>query len=130
MVNSTCRRKSSNVRAMPFTLDITRWKPAPRENFGAGFACSECLTWRHASEFLRCKCDNEKQYVIAGADHGEPTWWNIEHGWVTEFEEATTFPIGLFGEPLPPGSTGILEMTLTGEMVEFFALPPSPTGVS
>lgn len=113
---------------MPFTLDSSRWVATCQymgTSFKAGFKCNECETWRHASEFLTCNCDKETQYVIAGADHGEPTWWNNEDGWVHEFEEATTFPLGLFGEPLPPGSTGILEMTLTGDLVNFYAFHPS-----
>ncbi len=115
---------------MPFTLDKTRWVATCQfmaTSFKAGFKCNECGTWRHASEFLVCKCDTEKQYVIAGQDHGEPTWWNNENGWVHEFVEATTFPAGIFGESLPPGSVGVLEMTLTGEYVKLHQTPPSPT---
>lgn len=101
-------------------LDSTRWYPEISSGF-SGFRCTECATWKYASEFLVCDCDKESQFLITGKEHGEPVYWNLESGWTDDVTEATTFPKGIFGENLPPGAEGILELTLTGEHVAFYS---------
>lgn len=109
------------------SLDLTRWVPEVSSGF-AGFRCTECATWKYASEFLVCNCDEDSQFLITGKEHGEPVYWNITHGWTDDVTEATTFPTGILGEPLPPGAEGILELTLTGEHVKFYPCTPPRGG--
>lgn len=109
------------------TLNSTRWVPERSSGY-AGFRCTECATWKYASEFLVCDCDQQTQFVIAGKEHGQPVWWNVDTGWTMDINHATTFPAGIFGEKLPPGAEGILEMTLTGEHVSFYSTLPRGGG--
>ncbi len=99
-------------------LDSSRWKP----NGGklAHFQCQECHVRRHASEFLICLCDSATQFIITGKSGGEPAFWNVEDGWMDGLEAATAFPGGIFGEKLPPGAEGLLELTFTGDHVSFY----------
>jgi hypothetical protein len=106
------------------SLDANRWVSEVSSGY-AGFRCTECATWKYASEFLLCKCDKESQFVISGKEHGEPVYWSNELGWIDDVTEATTFPKGILGEPLPVGSEGVLELTLTGEHVAFYSCHPS-----
>lgn len=109
------------------SLDSTRWRSEVSSGY-AGFRCNECATWKYASEFLVCDCDKESQFVITGKQDGEPVYWNIEQGWIDDLTEATTFPKGIFGEKLPPGAEGILELTLTGEHVACYSCTPPRGG--
>ena len=109
-----------------FTVDESRW--VSKSGKYAGFQCTECGIWRGADTFLNCKCDITSQFLIAGKEHGEPVYWNIENGWTDDMTEATTFPVGIFGENLPPGAEGIVELTFTGEHVAFYSCTPPPGG--
>jgi hypothetical protein len=92
----------------------------------AGYSCTGCGTWKHASEFLVCtKCDEEKEYIITGPVlNDEQTYWNNDNGWVSEFSEATTFPREIVTTLLPQGATGIMELTLAGEYVRYLQTLP------
>lgn len=106
-----------------FTLDESRWVSEQSSGF-AGFRCTECATWKYASEFLNCQCDTDSQFLIAGKINGEPVWWHNGQGWIEDITEASTYPKGILGEPLPPGAEGVLELTLTGEHVRFLSTLP------
>lgn len=94
----------------------------------AGFRCIHCATWKYASEFLICPCDEEKDYLITGPVRNEDqTYWHNDYGWITEFGEATTLPKQILTSPLPPGATGIMELTPGGPVAFYPAVSP-PTG--
>lgn len=63
----------------------------------------------------------ETQFVIAGpVENEEQLWWHNELGWITKFECATTLPKQILTSPLPPGATGIMEITMDWEAVGFY----------
>jgi len=56
---------------------------------------------------------------------GEPTelvYWNVDCGWVHDFDEASLFPRDILGQPLPRGASCILEVTEEGEPVDQFSV--------
>lgn len=109
------------------SLDSSRWK-FERSSGYAGFRCNECATWLYASDFLNCKCDTTPQYVICGTEYGEPVFWNIEKGWVEDVNHASTFPKGILGERLPPRAVGVMELSLTGDHLDYYPYTPPPMG--
>lgn len=70
----------------------------------------------------------KNQFVIAGPiESEEQLWWNNEKGWV-EFKDATPLPPAILDSPLPPGATGVMEITEDWCYVDFFPVTPSPVG--
>jgi len=67
----------------------------------------------------------ETQFIIAGPVMSEEqTWWNNDQGWTPDFTEATTLPRDILTSSLPPGATGIMELTMLGENVRFLKTLP------
>lgn len=109
---------------MPVTANNRRWEFKENSGF-AGYRCKDCGTWKYASEFLNCPCNTKTQFVITGpVTNEEQTYWNMDRQWVTYLAEATTFPHDILTSPLPPGSSGVMELTLTGEYVKFYETLP------
>lgn len=72
------------------------------------------------------KSINNTQCIILGEDC---TFFNLDHGWVDDETEATTFPIEIMSLPLPTGAVGIRESTMEGEIVGCYALTTPPQRV-
>jgi hypothetical protein len=60
----------------------------------------------------------------------ELVYWNVDTGWTLNFDEASLFPRDIIMQPLPQGSSSILEVTEEGEpMIQYSVIPlPSPVG--
>lgn len=100
------------------------WVPKSKGGF-AGYRCTECNVWKHASQFLNCDCDKGTQFIVTGpVVNEEQTYWNNDLQWVTFLAEATTFPHDILTSLLPVGATGIMELTLDGEYVRFLKTLP------
>ena len=51
-----------------------------------------------------------KTFIIAGPIMSEEaTWYNLEHGWVSNIDDASHFPRAILLEPLPPGGLFFIE---------------------
>ena len=104
------------------------WVFDPKDGL-SGYRCKFCSTWKHASQFLLCHCDQETQFIICGpVVDEEQTYWHNERGWVVLLSNATTLPREILTSPLPPGASGIMELTMLGEYVRFLQTLPH-TGV-
>lgn len=69
------------------------------------------------------------QFVIAGPIANDTQlWWHNELGWIEDLIEATTLPVDILTTPLPPGATGVLEITMDGSYVCFYTLLPGVGG--
>jgi len=67
----------------------------------------------------------DTQFIIAGPVlNEEQTWWNNDHDWVTDFENATTFPKDILTTTLPMGATGIMEVKMDFTPVGFYTPYP------
>ena len=47
----------------------------------------------------------EPSFYIVGpiGEHAEPTYWNVDQGWVEDFNDATPLTADILTQPLPPG---------------------------
>lgn len=69
---------------------------------------------------------NEPAFYILGplTDSQEPTFWNLDEGWVDDFDKATPFSGDILTVPLPGGMTCIMPFSETGEpLAQFDPLP-------
>jgi hypothetical protein len=55
----------------------------------------------------------EPSFYLVGPKGGndEPTYWNVDHGWVESLEDASPLTSDILTQPLPPGVSTLLLLT-------------------
>ena len=72
----------------------------------------------------------EHQCLLCGPIiEDEPTYWNVDLGWVNKEDEASRLPMEIMNLPLPRGTSAILEETYYGQVIAFHPVPPMGEGV-
>jgi len=65
------------------------------------------------------------------SDSDTPTYWNVDKGWVEEFDDATPFPPDILTVNSPINSIGIMPCSSDGEPKGFYTplygVPPNKT---
>lgn len=75
-------------------------------------------------------------YIFGPLYDEEPLYWNVDRGWVRNFNKATPFPETIQFESLPPGTSCLMLISEEGEpltqldlVCPLFPSNPSPTQI-
>jgi len=69
---------------------------------------------------------NERNFYIFGPlSGGDPSYYNIDQGWVYEFEDATPFTGEILTLPLPQGTIAVLALSDDFEPLDQYDHVPS-----
>jgi len=69
---------------------------------------------------------SEPAFFILGpdTDPDSNTFWNVDHGWVTDFDKATPFDGSILTSPLPEGATAVMPISkVDGVLAQLDILP-------